>query len=124
MRACASTEHRLTHACVLPPVRAQVYEAQSREHPLILTRQGTFDEKMGETLDSLDPLERLLRCAPRLRPVLHQLPVRASCLLMQTFACFLRGRAEPKAAWAVPLHIAPSHFPCHRPPPPRPPTQC
>ena len=39
-----------------------MYAEKSREHPLIATRVETADENLGESLDSLSMLERLLRC--------------------------------------------------------------
>ena len=40
-----------------------VYAAQSIQHPLIATRvEGIADENLGETLEGLSPLEKLLRC--------------------------------------------------------------
>lgn len=39
-----------------------MYGAQSREHPLILTRQNITDPRVGETLEGLSWIERLLRC--------------------------------------------------------------
>ncbi|KAL3153927.1 hypothetical protein ABBQ32_013490 [Trebouxia sp. C0010 RCD-2024] len=40
----------------------EVYASKSREHPLIATRVETADANLGETLESLSHLERLLRC--------------------------------------------------------------
>ena len=39
-----------------------MYADKSREHPLIATRVETADENLGETLEGLSLLERLLRC--------------------------------------------------------------
>jgi len=39
-----------------------VYGAAARDYPLILTRVDTVDERLGESVGELDPLERLLRC--------------------------------------------------------------
>ncbi|KAL6755221.1 dihydrouridine synthase-domain-containing protein [Haematococcus lacustris] len=44
------------------PLPEDVYGAASLEQPLLTTRTDTVDARLGETLDSLDPLERLLRC--------------------------------------------------------------
>ena len=41
-----------------------VYEARSLEHPLIMTRTDSYDPLMGEeSIEALDPVERLLRNA-------------------------------------------------------------
>ncbi|KAL3140160.1 hypothetical protein ABBQ38_004437 [Trebouxia sp. C0009 RCD-2024] len=40
----------------------EVYASKSREHPLIATRVETADANLGETLETLSHLERLLRC--------------------------------------------------------------
>lgn len=40
----------------------ELYEPLSRQHPLILTRMDVTDARLGEELDSLPFLERLLRC--------------------------------------------------------------
>ena len=40
----------------------EIYASKSLEQPLISTRVGTVDENLDESLDSLSPLERLLRC--------------------------------------------------------------
>ena len=40
----------------------EIYAEKSREHPLIATRVETADKNLGETLESLSLLERLLRC--------------------------------------------------------------
>lgn len=49
--------------CVCRSFPEDVYASQSLQHPLIATRvEGIADEKLGETLDSLSPLEKLLRC--------------------------------------------------------------
>jgi len=48
--------HRYRH---LP---SSVYHEASRQHPLIATRFDLVDEKLGETLEVLPLLERLLRC--------------------------------------------------------------
>ena len=40
-----------------------VYANQSLQHPLIATRvESKADENLGETLEGLSPLEKLLRC--------------------------------------------------------------
>ncbi len=38
-----------------------VYGALSQEHPLMLTRMGVADERLGETFEGLPLIERLLR---------------------------------------------------------------
>jgi hypothetical protein len=40
----------------------EAYEAAAADYPLMLTRVDLADPRLGETLDALDPLERLLRC--------------------------------------------------------------
>lgn len=49
----------LFHCRSLPE---EVYAEKSREHPLIATRVETADKNLGETLEGLSLLERLLRC--------------------------------------------------------------
>ena len=44
------------------PLPKEVFEAKSQQHPLIATRVGTVEPEIGEDLDSLPLLERLLRC--------------------------------------------------------------
>ncbi|GLC44902.1 hypothetical protein PLESTB_001687100 [Pleodorina starrii] len=44
------------------PLPEEVYGPQSREHPLILTRQDLTDPRVGETPEALSWAERLLRC--------------------------------------------------------------
>ncbi|GIL91348.1 hypothetical protein Vretifemale_18979 [Volvox reticuliferus] len=44
------------------PLPEALYGAQSREHPLILTRQDLTDPRVGETPEGLSWAERLLRC--------------------------------------------------------------
>ncbi|GLI71425.1 hypothetical protein VaNZ11_016639, partial [Volvox africanus] len=44
------------------PLPEAVYGAQSRERPLILTRQDLTDARVGETPEGLSWAERLLRC--------------------------------------------------------------
>lgn len=39
----------------------EVHGEASRTYPLILTRMDTADGAAGESLEALDPLERLLR---------------------------------------------------------------
>ncbi len=44
------------------PLPKEVFEAKSQQHPLIATRVGIAEPEIGEDLDSLPLLERLLRC--------------------------------------------------------------
>lgn len=48
--------------CYCRSLPEEVYASKSREHPLIATRVETADANLGESLESLSPLERLLRC--------------------------------------------------------------
>jgi hypothetical protein len=48
--------------CRYRPLPQDVYGEAAQQYPLILTRTDVCDPKLGEELDSLDPLERLLRC--------------------------------------------------------------
>lgn len=49
------------HACRYRPLPVDVYREASETYPLICTRNDLFDAKLGETLEGLDPVERLLR---------------------------------------------------------------
>lgn len=57
-RCCYDT--RLRPTCRSFP--EQVYAEQSLQHPLIATRVDVADENLGEKLEELSFLERLLRC--------------------------------------------------------------
>ena len=48
--------------CPCRSLPEDIYASRSREQPLISTRTGPVDQNLGESLDSLSLLERLLRC--------------------------------------------------------------
>ena len=58
---CTSSTQQLS-PCMCRPLPEAVYGEQSKTEPLLGVRRGIASPELGETLDSLPLLERLLRC--------------------------------------------------------------